>query len=152
MQTLPHYLDLFLLVLFGVTAALIAFKSFELFFLAPSRIEDTQDEVELDLEMEAAESLLPLLAVIASTAPFVGLAGTVMHIILALRGMGVTTLDVKVIAGPIAGALQSTLLGLASAVPASVSYSLLQRRLQRLQRGHLRLLALQARHIERGAK
>lgn len=65
------------------------------------------------------------LAMIASTAPYIGLLGTVWHIIQALGGIGSGNLNVAAIAQPIGEALYATLWGLASAIPALIGHRLL---------------------------
>jgi biopolymer transport protein ExbB/TolQ len=60
---------------------------------------------------------LSALATIGSTAPFVGLFGTVFGLINGLRGMGERFTVIRFIAGWIAEALISTGLGLLVAVP-----------------------------------
>lgn len=62
------------------------------------------------------------LALIASAAPYIGLFGTVWHIIQALGGIGGGNLNVAAIAKPIGEALYATLWGLACAIPALVAY------------------------------
>lgn len=70
---------------------------------------------------------LPLvgLALIATTAPYVGLFGTVWHIIQAMGGIGAGNLNVAAIAQPIGEALYATLWGLGSAIPALVVHRVL---------------------------
>ncbi|MEX3984217.1 MotA/TolQ/ExbB proton channel family protein [Paraburkholderia sp. EG287A] len=65
------------------------------------------------------------LSLIASTAVYVGLFGTVWHIIQALSGIGVGNLNVAAIAKPIGEALYATLWGLASAIPALIGHRVL---------------------------
>jgi biopolymer transport protein ExbB len=68
------------------------------------------------------------LASVGSTAPFVGLFGTVWGIYHALMGIGVSgqaTLDQ--VAGPIGESLIMTALGLAVAIPAVLGYNALVR-------------------------
>lgn len=65
------------------------------------------------------------LSLIASNAVYVGLFGTVWHIIQALSGIGVGNLNVAAIAKPIGEALYATLWGLACAVPAQVGHRVL---------------------------
>jgi biopolymer transport protein ExbB len=70
------------------------------------------------------ESGLTLLASIGSTAPFVGLFGTVlgiMHAMHEITASGSTSLDV--VAGPIGDALVATAIGIAVAVPAVLAYN-----------------------------
>jgi biopolymer transport protein ExbB len=74
------------------------------------------------------QSGLAILASVGSTAPFVGLFGTVWGIYHALMGMGasgVATIDK--VAGPVGEALIMTALGLAVAIPAVLGYNALVR-------------------------
>lgn len=74
------------------------------------------------------QSGLTLLASIASTAPFIGLFGTVWGIhraLLAIQASGQASL--AYVAGPIGETLVMTALGLAVAVPATLGYNLLAR-------------------------
>lgn len=63
-----------------------------------------------------------MLALIAGTAPYIGLFGTVWHIIEALSGIGNGNLNVGAIAKPIGEALHATLWGLGSAILAVVMH------------------------------
>ena len=77
------------------------------------------DETRMDLEHGQS-----FLATVASTAPFVGLLGTVWGIYHALVAIGLTgqgTLDK--VAGPVGEALIMTGIGLAVAIPAAVAYN-----------------------------
>lgn len=131
---LARILDIALIGLAGLTMLLIVWKSVELFFpglLGRASIETkTRSAEELDLALEKAEQMLPLLATIAGVAPFIGLAATVLHIMSGLQMLSGTNLEASVLAGPIATALNSTLLGLAAAVPAFAAYNLMARKLQ----------------------
>lgn len=72
---------------------------------------------------------LAVLATVGSTAPFVGLLGTVWGIFHALTAIGVSgQASIDVVAGPVGEALIMTALGLAVAVPAVMSYNWLLRR------------------------
>lgn len=62
------------------------------------------------------------LALIAAGAPYVGLFGTVWHIIQALSGIGTGNLNVAAIAHPIGEALYATLWGLGCAIPALIAH------------------------------
>ncbi len=88
---------------------------------------------QLQRERLTVESGLPVLASIGSTAPFIGLFGTVLGIIHALQrisGSGSAGLDV--VAGPIGEALVATGIGIAVAVPAVLAYNYFIRRLKGL--------------------
>lgn len=75
------------------------------------------------------QSGLAILATVGSTAPFVGLFGTVWGIYNALVTIGVTgQASIEKVAGPVGEALIMTALGLAVAVPAVLGYNWLVRR------------------------
>jgi biopolymer transport protein ExbB len=72
---------------------------------------------------------LAFLATVGSTAPFVGLFGTVMGIYHALINIGMTgNASIDKVAGPVGAALIMTAIGLAVAVPAVLGYNFLVRR------------------------
>ena len=82
----------------------------------------------IDEETARLESGLTMLASVGSTAPFVGLFGTVWGVYHALVAIGLSgqgTLDK--VAGPVGEALIMTALGLAVAVPAVLAYNALVR-------------------------
>ncbi len=69
-----------------------------------------------------------LLATVGSTAPFVGLLGTVWgiyHALVGISGAGQITIDQ--VAGPVGEALIMTAAGLAVAIPAVLAYNVLGR-------------------------
>lgn len=75
-------------------------------------------------ESARLESGLTLLASVGSTAPFVGLFGTVWgiyHALISISASGQATLDV--VAGPMGEALIATAAGLAAAIPAVLAYN-----------------------------
>lgn len=72
---------------------------------------------------------LAFLATVGSTAPFVGLFGTVMGIYHALIAIGIAgQASIDKVAGPVGEALIMTAIGLATAVPAVLGYNWLVRR------------------------
>jgi biopolymer transport protein ExbB len=74
------------------------------------------------------------LATVGSTAPFVGLLGTVWGIYHALIGMtGAGQLTIDKISGPVGEALIMTAAGLAVAIPAVLAYNVLGRIIARLE-------------------
>ena len=82
----------------------------------------------LDEETTRMESGLTVLASVGSTAPFVGLFGTVWGVYHALINIGMSgqgTLDK--VAGPVGEALVMTALGLAVAIPAVLAYNAMVR-------------------------
>ena len=78
---------------------------------------------------------LAFLATVGSTAPFVGLFGTVWGILNALVSIGVSgQASIDKVAGPVGEALIMTALGLFVAVPAVMGYNWLLRRNKTHQR------------------
>ena len=72
---------------------------------------------------------LAFLATVGSTAPFVGLFGTVWGIYHALTAIGIAgQASIDKVAGPVGEALIMTAIGLAVAVPAVLGYNWLVRR------------------------
>ena len=72
---------------------------------------------------------LAVLATVGSTAPFIGLFGTVIGIYRALLKIGAAgQASIDAVAGPVGEALIMTALGLAVAVPAVLAYNWLMRR------------------------
>jgi biopolymer transport protein TolQ len=89
-------------------------------------------ELTMDREVEALERHLPSLATIGSTAPFVGLFGTVWGIMNSFQSIAMTkNTTLAVVAPGIAEALFATALGLLAAIPAVVAYNKLSGELDR---------------------
>ena len=86
---------------------------------------------QIQKEYHSLESGLAVLASVGSTAPFVGLFGTVFGIIHALSAIGKNaTASIDVVAGPIGEALVATGVGIAVAVPAVLAFNFYVRRLK----------------------
>jgi biopolymer transport protein ExbB len=86
---------------------------------------------QIQKEYQSLESGLAVLASIGSTAPFVGLFGTVFGIIQALGAIGKSgSASIEVVAGPIGEALIATGIGIAVAVPAVLAFNFYVRRLK----------------------
>jgi biopolymer transport protein ExbB len=82
----------------------------------------------IDTTMTRLQAGLAILASVGSTAPFVGLFGTVWgiyHALMRISTVGQASLDQ--VAGPIGEALIMTALGLATAIPAVLGYNALVR-------------------------
>ena len=87
-------------------------------------VQRSVDEVQSRLQ-----GGLAILATVGSTAPFVGLFGTVWGIYHALTAIGVAgQASIDKVAGPVGEALIMTAIGLAVAVPAVLGYNALVRR------------------------
>jgi biopolymer transport protein ExbB len=86
---------------------------------------------QIHKERRSLESGLAVLASIGSTAPFVGLFGTVWGIMQALTSISKSgSAGLDVVAGPIGEALIATGIGIAVAVPAVLAYNFFTRRLK----------------------
>ena len=89
-------------------------------------------QVTLTREMERVERYLGFLATVGSTAPFVGLFGTVWGIMNSFQSIAMTkNTSIAVVAPGIAEALFATALGLLAAIPAVVAYNKISRDLDR---------------------
>jgi biopolymer transport protein TolQ len=87
------------------------------------RVEKVMD-VTISREMERLERSLLFLATVGSTAPFVGLFGTVWGIMTSFQAIAVSkNTSLAVVAPGIAEALFATALGLLAAIPAVIAYN-----------------------------
>lgn len=97
-----------------------------LWFYSIIRLDDYEDRRELELDLHKR---LTLVATIGSNAPYVGLLGTVIGIMLTFTSIGANTmLDTRGIMVGLAMALRATALGLVVAIPSIVFYNLLLRK------------------------
>jgi biopolymer transport protein ExbB/TolQ len=110
-----------------INAGLTAFR------LAPSNHDAAVESVARALERQAAREVqvlkrgLGLLATVGSTAPFVGLLGTVMGIVNSFQSMAMTgSGGLGTVSAGIAEALITTAFGLLVAIPAVMAFNFLQ--------------------------
>ena len=90
------------------------------------RIDKVLD-VTIQREVERLESKLLVLATIGSSAPFIGLFGTVWGIMTSFRSIAASkNTSLAVVAPGIAEALFATAIGLFAAIPAVIAYNKLQ--------------------------
>ncbi len=98
---------------------------------APHEVLERQLRQQLQNIQRYHERGLAELATIGSTAPFVGLFGTVWGIMHALQDIGKSgSASLDVVAGPIGEALVATAIGIATALPAVLFYNFFLRRLK----------------------
>jgi biopolymer transport protein TolQ len=103
---------------------------------ATARIDRSMD-VAIAKESETMQSGLSVLATVGSTAPFVGLFGTVWGIMHAFIGIAASqNTSLAVVAPGIAEALLATALGLLAAIPAVVFYNKLSADSDRIVAGY----------------
>ena len=81
-------------------------------------------EIATDTEMKKVEKNFTFLATVGSTAPFIGLFGTVWGIMNSFQSIAISrNTSLAIVAPGIAEALFATALGLLAAIPAVVSYN-----------------------------
>jgi len=126
MDYLHQFLDygvLGLLLCLSVVALALALERF--FVYRATRIEAFIDRRELELHLTHK---LHLIATIGANAPYIGLLGTVLGIMLTFYDIGTSGFDTTKIMTGLALALKATALGLLVAIPAVTLYNLLLRR------------------------
>lgn len=97
----------------------------------PQRIDRVMS-VTMNREIEQLQARMTFLASVGSTAPFVGLFGTVWGIMNAFHNIGATkNTSLAVVAPGIAEALFATALGLVAAIPAVLAYNKLSSDIER---------------------
>lgn len=98
---------------------------------APQDVLERMLRQQLQNIQRLHERGLAELATIGSTAPFIGLFGTVWGIMHALEGIGKSgSASLDIVAGPIGEALIATAIGIATALPAVMAYNIFLRRIK----------------------
>jgi biopolymer transport protein ExbB len=98
---------------------------------APHEVLERMLRQQLQNIQRFHERGLAELATIGSTAPFIGLFGTVWGIMHALQDIGKSgSASLDIVAGPIGEALIATAIGIATALPAVLAYNFFLRRLK----------------------
>ncbi len=124
MKEMVDYGVIGFLIFLSVIVVAIAIE--RLWFFATLRVDDYTDKRKLEL---ALHKRLTLVATIGSNAPYIGLLGTVMGIMLTFMDLGSASgIDTKAIMTNLALALKATGMGLLVAIPAIVIYNLLVRK------------------------
>lgn len=114
-------------------------KIFEAAYEVLKQQDVSQDTLEIMIEKQTFEIIktyekgLSTLANISSTAPFVGLLGTVVGITTSFQNIGITgATSLAVVAPGISEALVATALGLFAAIPALWGYNLFRNKIRRI--------------------
>jgi biopolymer transport protein ExbB len=132
MEPLKAYLDVGVLGLLGFMSFLtLAFAIERYLYFARLNLGDfaRADELEIALTRH-----LTVIASVGANAPYVGLLGTVLGILIAFDDMGRGgAIETSVIMLGLALALKSTALGLVVAIPSIVLYNALLRRVEVLK-------------------
>jgi biopolymer transport protein ExbB len=117
-----------LLILMSIISLWIFIE--RMMFYRSIRLEDytNRDKLELDLSDN-----INIVSTIASNAPYVGLLGTVLGIMLTFYTLGdIGAVDAKKIMTGLAMALKATATGLLVAIPAIIFYTVLTRKVERI--------------------
>lgn len=140
---LHNYLDISIFAVLGVMSVLALAFAVER-FLSYRRLGVEQFTSLEALQIQLQKGL-PVIATVASSAPYVGLLGTVFGIMLTFHDIGQSgQIDTRTVMVGLALALKATALGLFVAIPSMMVYNLLVARAERLQ------LEWKLAHQERG--
>ena len=131
-DSLKHIVDygvIGLLMFLSVLTIALAIERFSFYRNVNLRNYPTKKMLELDLGKK-----LGVIATIGSSAPYIGLLGTVLAIILTFYSIGEqgSSIDTASIMKHLALALKATAAGLIVAIPASVLYNILMDKADRL--------------------
>lgn len=87
-------------------------------------------DIAIAMQRLRLRKYMTVLATIGSTAPFIGLFGTVLGVMAAFQAMGKSGLSGEAMAAGISEALSATALGLLVAIPSVIAYNFLLGRVQ----------------------
>lgn len=126
MEFLKEYIDYIIFATLGVMAFVACWCVIErILFLRKVRIDNYANQTDLD---NALSYNLTTLYIIYSNAPYVGLLGTVIGIMISFYDMSISaTIDVKSVVLGLSLALKATALGLLVAIPSLIAYNYLLR-------------------------
>ena len=128
LKELVDYGIIGLLLLLSFFAIAIAFERWS--FYRKVEVEKFKTKQELEIELTKG---LTFIASVASNAPYIGLLGTVLGIMLTFYTIGQEGfVDTKKVMVGLALALKATAVGLLVAIPCSVLYNLLLRKVKNL--------------------
>lgn len=117
-----------LLVLMSVIALWVFIERLMYYKEIDVKAHDNRDKLELDLANNVST-----VATITVNAPYIGLLGTVLGIMLTFYTLGETgAVDTKQIMGGLALALKATAMGLVVAIPSGIFYNVLLRKMERI--------------------
>jgi len=124
MELLKQYLDISVFAVLGLMSFLaLAYVVERAISYSRIRVERYRELERLKIDLNKG---LPVIATIASNAPYVGLLGTVFGIMLTFYDIGQSgQIDTQSVMVGLALALKATALGLFVAIPAMIFYNLL---------------------------
>ncbi len=126
MELLKAYLDISIFSILGLMSVLmIAFAIERFLFYRQVDLNKYSNLHDLDIDLT---SHLTVISTVGANAPYVGLLGTVLGILITFYDLGHSAnLDAQTIMVGLALALKATALGLAVAIPAIIIYTSLLR-------------------------
>lgn len=126
MEFLKEYIDYIIFATLGIMAFIACWCVIErVLFLHKVDINSYTSQTKLD---NALSYNLTTLYIIYSNAPYVGLLGTVIGIMISFYDMSISsTIDVKSVVLGLSLALKATALGLLVAIPSLIAYNYLLR-------------------------
>jgi biopolymer transport protein ExbB len=128
LKELVEYGIIGLLLLLSFFAIAIAIERWSFY----RKVKVERFKTKQELEMELTKGLI-FIASVASNAPYIGLLGTVLGIMLTFYSIGQEGfVDTKKVMVGLALALKATAVGLLVAIPSSVLYNLLLRKVKNL--------------------
>ncbi|MCI5968068.1 TonB-system energizer ExbB [Helicobacter sp.] len=131
MEILKSYIDIVIFGILGLMAFIAIWCVIErLLFFRKLNLKDFSSQDSFD---DAITENLTTLHIIYSNAPYVGLLGTVIGIMITFYDMGMSgNIDVKSIVVGLSLALKATALGLLVAIPSLMAYNALFRKVNLL--------------------
>lgn len=135
MEFLKDYIDLIIFLILGIMAFIAFWCVVErMLFFRKINFKNYENQEQFD---DAISENLTTIYIIYSNAPYIGLLGTVIGIMVTFYEMGLTgNIDVKSIVVGLSLALKATALGLLVAIPALMAYNTLLRKVSLLSNAY----------------
>ncbi|EKA8931001.1 TonB-system energizer ExbB [Campylobacter jejuni] len=135
MEFLKDYIDLIIFIILGVMAFIAFWCVIErVLFFRKIDFKNYENQEQFD---DAISENLTTIYIIYSNAPYIGLLGTVIGIMVTFYEMGLAgNIDVKSIIVGLSLALKATALGLLVAIPALMAYNALLRKVSLLSNAY----------------
>lgn len=135
MEFLKDYIDLIIFLILGIMAFIAFWCVVErMLFFRKINFKNYENQEQFD---DAISENLTTIYIIYSNAPYIGLLGTVIGIMVTFYEMGLAgNVDVKSIVVGLSLALKATALGLLVAIPALMAYNALLRKVSLLSNAY----------------
>lgn len=135
MEFLKDYIDLIIFLILGIMAFIAFWCVVErMLFFRKINFKNYENQEQFD---DAISENLTTIYIIYSNAPYIGLLGTVIGIMVTFYEMGLAgNIDVKSIVVGLSLALKATALGLLVAIPALMAYNALLRKVSLLSNAY----------------